>query len=503
MRYFYSRAVFIAIAMFMNGMFSVIASANEDKMIAKPQNSYVVRVTEDDSLPVHKSVVIGLNKSLMIELPRDVRDVLVSSPKMLDAVMHTSRRAYIIGLASGQANAFIFDKNGKQLLSLDIRVEKDLGSLVEMFKRIIPGSNIQAEMVNENIILTGSVANPMQATRARDIAARFVADKEKVLNMISVTAKEQVMLHVVVAEMNREIIKRFGVNWNSVNGSGIGPFSGTSNNGFPHTSTTGRNSFLTGVLGPNPGSCTLPGSNASIVPQNAISPNPFSFPFINCLAMTVEAFERDGLLRTLAKPNLTAISGEAAKFLAGGEFPVPVSEDSGQISVQWKPFGVGLSFTPIVMSEKRISLKVSSEVSELSSEGAVQLASFSISALKVRRAETTVELPSGGSFVIAGLLSDETKQNLDGVPGLKNLPVLGTLFRSRDFKKKETELVIIVTPYIVRPVGKKKLARPDGGFAPADDRQAIFFGQLNRIYGRPEAVLPLGNYEGDYGFIVK
>ncbi|MGH1351205.1 MAG: type II and III secretion system protein family protein [Methyloligellaceae bacterium] len=498
MRDLYSRVIFIAVAMLLNGMFSVLVSANEEIKAGIKKNSYVVRVTDKDTLPVHKSVVIGLNKSLMIELPRDVRDVLVSSPKMLDAVMHTSRRAYIIGLATGQANAFIFDKNGKQLLSLDIRVEKDLAGLVEMFSRIIPGSNIQAEMVNENIILTGSVANPMQATRARDIAARFVADKEKVLNMISVTAKEQVMLNVVVAEMSRDIIKRFGVNWNSLSGSGMGPIGAATNNNFPNTSATGNNSFLTGVLGANPGQCNSPNSSGS-----AIVPTSLAVPFINCLAMTVEAFERDGLLRTLAKPNLTAISGESAKFLAGGEFPVPVSEDSGQISIQWKPFGVGLSFTPIVMSEKRISLKVSSEVSELSAEGAVETASFSISALKVRRAETTVELPSGGSFVIAGLLSDETKQNLDGVPGLKNLPVLGTLFRSRDFKKKETELVIIVTPYIVRTASKKKLARPDGGFAPADDRQAIFFGQLNRVYGRPEAVLPLGSYRGDYGFIVK
>ncbi len=498
MRDLYSRVIFIAAAMLLSGIFSAFASANEAMKIKGKQNSYVVRVTESDSLPVHKSVVIGLNKSLMIELPRDVRDVLVSSPKMLDAVMHTSRRAYIIGLATGQANAFIFDKDGNQLLSLDIRVEKDLGSLVEMFSRIIPGSNIKAEMVNENIILTGTVANPMQATRARDIAARFVSDKEKVLNMISVTAKEQVMLNVVVAEMNRDIIKRFGVNWNSLSGGGLGGLGKATNNGFPNTATVGRNSFLTGVIGGNPDLCNSPNSAGS-----AIVPTTFAVPFINCLAMTVEAFERDGLMRTLAKPNLTAISGEAAKFLAGGEFPVPVSEDSGQISVQWKPFGVGLSFTPIVMSEKRISLKVSSEVSELSSEGAVQLASFSISALKVRRAETTVELPSGGSFVIAGLLSDETKQNLDGVPGLKNLPVLGTLFRSRDFRKKETELVIIVTPYIVRTASQQKLSRPDGGFSPADDRQAIFFGQLNRVYGRPEAVLPLGNYRGDYGFIVK
>ncbi len=496
MRYLHSSVWSIVFAILISGIVFGSAYVVADGSKASDRRVTLIRIGEDDRLPVHRSVVIGLNKSLMIELPRDVRDVLVSSPKMLDAVMHTSRRAYIIGLKTGQANAFMFDKDGKQILTLDIQVEKDLSSLVKMYERVIPGSSIRAEMVNENIILTGTVENGSDAARARDIAARFVADKEKVLNMIAVTAKEQVMLKVTVAEMNREVIKRLGINWN---GGGVGArnFNSATNNGFPLTSQIGSNSFLTGVFGPNPSRCTLPGTATNIVPGLN-----FASAF-NCLAFTLEALERKGLLRTLAEPNLTAISGEAAKFLAGGEFPVPVSEDSGKISVEWKPFGVGLSFTPIVMSEKRISLKVSSEVSELSAEGAVQLNSFSISALKVRRAETTVELPSGGSFVIAGLLSDETKQNIDGVPGLKKLPILGTLFRSRDYRKKETELVVIVTPYMVRPTAPDKLTRPDDGFAPANDRQANFFGQLNRMYGRPDDEMPVGKYTGDYGFIVK
>ncbi len=459
-------------------------------------NKSLIKISEQETFPIQKSIVIGLNKSVMIELPRDVRDVLVSSPKVLDAVMHTSRRAYIIGLKVGQANAFIFDKDGNQILTVDISVEKDLTSLLGMLHRIIPGSKIQAEMINENIILTGNVANPSDASRATDIAARFVTDKDKVLNMLSVTSKEQVMLKVTVAEINRETIKRLGVNWNG-GAAGNRSINYASNNVFPLTSQTGTNSFLSGIIGPNPGSCTLPGSSATLVPSIA------SGAALNCLALTLEALERKNLLRTLAEPNLTAISGEASKFLAGGEFPVPISEEDGKISVEFKPFGVGLSFTPLVISQGRISLKVSTEVSELSSEGAVQLSSFSIPALKVRRAETTVELPSGGAFVIAGLLSDETKQNIDGVPGLKQVPVLGTLFRSRDYQKKESELVIIVTPYIVKPTSRQELARPDGGFAPADDGHANFFGQLNKVYGREEDAVPIGDYKGDYGFIVK
>ena len=475
----------------------VVCSISASSSIAVSSHNSLIRITEEQGLPTHKQIVIGLNKSVMIELPRDVRDVLVSSPKILDAVMHTSRRAYIIGLKEGQANAFIFDKDGNQILTLDITIERDLTSLVSMIHRIIPGSKIKAEMVNENIILTGNVMHPSDATKASSIASRFVKEKDKVLNMLSVTAKEQVMLKVTVAEMNREAIKRLGINWNggSVGRTNLGH---ATNNGFPITNSSGANAFLTGIIGPDPSACsTLPGSTVTLVPSLTFGSS------IRCLAGTLEALERTNLVKTLAEPNLTAISGEAAKFLAGGEFPIPVSVDNGQIGVEWKPFGVGLSFTPLVMSPGRISLKVSTEVSELSSEGAVQVTSFSIPALKVRRAETTVELPSGGSFVIAGLLSDDTKQNLDGVPGLKKIPVLGKLFRSKDYQKKETELVVIVTPFMVKPVSRKQLITPTKGFVPADDKRMNLLGQLNRVYGRREDDLPEGDFKGEYGFIVK
>jgi pilus assembly protein CpaC len=212
--------------------------------------------------------------------------------------------------------------------------------------------------------------------------------------------------------------------------------------------------------------------------------------------------ERDGLIRTLAEPNLTAVSGETAKFLAGGEYPIPVVDSDGKLSVTFKEFGVGLAFTPMVLSEGRISLKIESEVSELTNDGAVVLSSISIPALKKRQAKSTVELPSGGSLAIAGLISDSTRQNIDGFPGLKDVPVLGTLFRSRDFQKQETELVVIVTPYMVRPTARQNLVRSDQGLAPASDLKANFLGHLNRIYGKGRA-LPPGDLKGDYGFIVE
>ena len=216
----------------------------------------------------------------------------------------------------------------------------------------------------------------------------------------------------------------------------------------------------------------------------------------------IRALERDGLIKTLAEPNLTAVSGETARFLAGGEYPIPVVDTSGALSVTYKEFGVSLAFTPVVMSEGRISLKIETEVSELTNTGAVTLSSISIPALKKRQAKSTVELPSGGSLALAGLISDSMKQNIDGFPGLKDLPVLGTLFRSRDFIKEETELVVIVTPYLVRPSARRELARPDDGLAPATDKKANFLGHLNKIYGRGTA-MPDGGLKGDYGFIVE
>ncbi|MDZ4365521.1 MAG: type II and III secretion system protein family protein, partial [Afipia sp.] len=226
------------------------------------------------------------------------------------------------------------------------------------------------------------------------------------------------------------------------------------------------------------------------------------------IGSAIRALERTGVLRTLAEPNLTAISGESAKFLAGGEFPVPTSRDqNGNIQLEFKPFGVGLSFTPVVLSEGRISLRISTEVSELSSEGAFLLQGTSsdgvtVPALKVRRAETTLELPSGGSIVMAGLLSDSTRQNIDGVPGAMDMPVLGQLFRSRDYQKNETELVVIVTPYLVDPTSRNNLVLPTDGFAPASDLDTILMGRLNATYGASGAAPSDRALQGPVGFVV-
>jgi pilus assembly protein CpaC len=321
--------------------------------------------------------------------------------------------------------------------------------------------------------------------------------------MLTVEGREQVLLKVSVVEMERNIIKQFGVDLASLVNSGNFAFAALSSLPYPINGALG-------AVAPFVPNSSFDAFNAN--PNNAF---PIGAQGTNStlglqwqtgqdrVQGVLRALEEDGLLHTLAEPNLTAISGETANFLAGGEFPIPVAQQLGTISVDFKKFGIGLAFTPVVMSEGRISLKVSTEVSELSNQGAVVLQNIAIPALKVRRAETTVELPSGGSLVMAGLLSDQSKQALSGYPGLKNLPVLGTLFRSRDFLKNETELVVIVTPYVVKPVARQQLAQPDDGFGWASDVNSDLLGQMNRIYGRHPERAPVGRFDGDVGFIVE
>ena len=477
----------------------------------------ILRIGFNEKLPAVRQVLIGLDKSMVVELPRDLKDVVVSNPVNLDAVVQTSNRVFLIAKKVGDANVFFFDENGEQVLTLEVRIERDMQVFNRLIERLVPGSHIASEIINDTIVLSGSVLNAADSARVAEIAARFMqrapepntTAQIKVINMLRIEAKEQVMLKVTIAEVQRDMIKRLGINWNT-NQSGDSAFQSATNNSFAISNTDGKNGFFSGVFGPagDIAKCGLPSTLGKIFLPGSLNTkgqasSSIGGGSVSCLAYTMEAFERAGLLKTLAEPTLTAISGETAAFLAGGEFPVPVGQsNTGAISIQFKPFGVGLSFTPLVMSEGRISLKISTEVSELTNNGAVTLSSVTIPALKVRRANTTVELPSGGSMMIGGLIDNDTRQSIDGLPGLKQLPILGALFRSRDFKKQETELVVIVTPYMVNPVARSQLALPTDNLDNASDAQATLIGQLNRVYGREEQA-PSGKYQGNFGFIVE
>ena len=442
----------------------------------------VIQVSTHGNGPVHQHLTLPVSKGAVIQLDTDARDVLVSSPAVANAVIRTPRRVFLLGTAVGQTNAFIFDGQGRQLLSLDIRVERDVADLTKMISANMPGSSVHVEALNDNVVLTGTVESQAQSTRAQDLAARFVGDPvqgprpDKVVNMLKIASGEQVMLKVRVSEMQRTVAKQFGINLASAAIAGGVPISAMSS---PQFALLGH--ALSDAMGAQIGQVCDPfkpvNGECSGAPNN--------------IQGTLQALENVGLIHTLAEPNLTAVSGETAKFLAGGEFPVPVSRDlQGNITVEFKQFGVGLSFTPVVLSSGRISLQISTEVSELTNTGAFTEAGaagapgLTIPALDVRRAETTVELPSGGSFAIAGLMQHSAKQVISAYPGLKDMPVLGALFRSRDFENDESELVVVVSAYLVSPTAENKLATPTDGFSPPNDLDTILNGKLNASYRR-------------------
>lgn len=424
--------------------------------------------------------------SFAVDLPGDARDVIVSNPQVAEAMLHSPRRITVIGLAPGETDAVFLDAAGRTILSLRVRVDAGVSALQDTLNRLVPGGTVRAEAVNDSIILTGSASSPAQADQARRIAGAFVSAPEKVLSMIDVAGSDQVMVKARVVEVQRSAVKQLGLDVNAVlNSVGDGL-------SYAQGATFGVNGSQLG------------GGVLNYLDESGDG---------NRLSTSLRAFERAGLLRTLAEPNLTSVNGESAEFLAGGEFPIPVSQsnDSGSssITVEFKPYGVRLAFRPIVMSEGRISLQLSTEVSELTTEGAFTLNASSdtalvIPALSVRRASSTVELPSGGSLMIAGLLREQTRQNIDKLPALGDVPVLGALFRSRDYVSGETELVIIIEAYIVSPTSPGRLQTPADGVLLANDAQTILFGQLTQKYGSPApGAADTPAWQGPVGYVIE
>ena len=423
--------------------------------------------------------------SFAVDLPADARDVIVSNPQVAEAMLHSARRITVIGLQPGETDAVFLDAAGRTILTLRVRVDAGTSALQDTLARVLPGAAVRAEAVNDSIILTGSVLSPAQSTQAQTIARAFVSAPEKVLNMLNVAGSDQVMVKARVIEVQRSAVKQLGLDVSAVlNSVGDGL-------SFAQSATFGVSG---GILGGGALGYVNAGADGS-------------------LSSRLQAFERTGLLRTLAEPNLTSVNGESAEFLAGGEFPIPVgaSDDNGRtnIAVEFKPFGVRLAFRPVVLSEGRISLQLSTEVSELTTDGAFTLrpsadSALVIPALNVRRASSTVELPSGGSLMIAGLLRDEMRQNIDKLPGVGDVPVLGALFRSRDYTSGQTELVIIVEAYIVSPTAPGRLQTPADGLRIASDARTLLFGQLNQQYGSPPpAADPAAGWQGPVGYVIE
>lgn len=446
-------------------------------------------------------VQLPLSKSKILDFDEDIRDVLVSDPKVADAVVRSSRRLYLIGNKFGTTNIVVFGASGRPIANLELQVQVDTPALEGLLKRLLPKSNIRVEAVAGTVVLSGAVGNGGEAIQAYEVASKFVGapiestsggssgtssattsgtsgagSSVQVVNALTIRGKDQVMLRVTIAEVQRDVVKKLGIDLTSTLNNGNWSSAIATANPFPITS--GIDPAITG-------SGTLKFGSSSITGK-------------------LSALEQNGLLKTLAEPNLSALSGEQAQFLVGGEYPIPVSQSSSTsgstIGVEFKTYGIALNFQPVVLADDRISLTVKTEVSELTSDGAVTISSLTIPALRVRRAATTLEIPSGGAMVLGGLIKDDVKQAIAGTPGLLNLPVLGTLFRSRDFQRSQSELVIFVQPLLVRPVAASKLERPDHNFQPSNDAAGYFLGRLNRMYRTVDRA-PGGTYRGQYGYI--
>ena len=439
----------------------------------------------DDGQMNARFLSLGVGKSIVIDLPRDIKDVLVADPKIANAVVRSAQRAYIIGATVGQTNIVFFDSAGQQIAAYDIAVKRDLNGARAALKAALPNSDIQIEGLGDGVILTGTAASPIEAQQAGDLAARLAGGPDKVVNSITVRGRDQVMLKVTVAEVARSIIKQMGID-----------LSGQLNYGTAVVNFNNANPFTA--------------TGQPLVAGNTISDRRSARPRRS--RPRVRAMESAGVVRTLAEPNLTAISGESATFISGGEFPISTgvtcqTTAAGAVgqcapSIAFKKFGISLNFTPVVLT-RRPDQPAGDDRSVRSLERQFDQHQR---ASRFRRSRPAAPRPrwkfrQAASMAMAGLIQDQTKQAINGLPGLSQLPVLGSLFRSRDYINNQTELMVLVTPYVVRAVAQKDLSRPDDGFASASDPQADLLGSINRIYGVPGRVEPARNYRGTYGFI--
>lgn len=404
---------------------------------------------------VEQRLAVEVDKGSLVRLPAPAASVFVANPAVADIQVMSPTLVYVFGRKAGETTLFAVDAQEKVLADRRITVSHNLTGLTKAIGDLLPRSNVQVKSVEGGLVLTGSVGSPEQAEDARRLAVRFVADEKDVINRISIEGPTQIRLRVRVAEVSRTVSKQFGINWESLGNSG----------NFQYGLARG-----TDIV-----------TNSSGVIQRNVGVDNLLLRYVTGgvdINAMVDALAQEGLITVLAEPNVTAMSGQSASFLAGGEFPIPVIDRDGAVNVTFKEFGVSLAFTPTLLGESRINLVVRPEVSQLSSAGAVRVNSIEIPALTTRRASTTVELGSGQSFAIAGLLQNNSNNGITKFPVLGDLPILGALFRSTQFQRDESELIIIVTPYLVKP-SSERLALPTDGHVRPTDPEVILGGRMS------------------------
>jgi pilus assembly protein CpaC len=422
-----------------------------------------------------ESLNLSQNTGTLVRLSAPMTDLFVANDSIADVQVRSSRQLYIFGKSRGETTVYATDKSGRVVYAANVRVGTNISSVGEMLHLAMPEAAIQATPMNGLVLLTGTVASPTDVEEASRLVQAYVGEGTQVVSRLRSATPLQVNLKVRIAEVNRSLLKQFGVNLLTSDTTGGFQFGIAQGSGIHLPDKVGDPSDPVRVLRNVIGS-TLIGEGKL-----------FGVDILGSLDLA----EVDGLVTTLAEPNLTALSGETASFLAGGEFPVPISQALGSVTIEYKQYGVGLAFTPIVLADGRISMRVRPEVSELSTEGSIRLNGFDVPALTTRRAETTVELGSGQSFMIAGLLRNVSTNNIDKAPFLGDLPILGMLFRSTRYRRQETELVIVVTPYLVRPVSGQ-LALPSDGYRAPTDVQRTIEGQSFTGRSAPPAAAAVG-----------
>ena len=409
------------------------------------------------------TLLLAVGESRVVNLPANLTDVVIANPAVLDVHVRSQRQVYLIAKASGETNVFITSRDGKMLYANAVRVGNNITSIDQMLRLAMPESDVQVNTMNGMVLLTGTVAAPEDAAEVQRLVQAFSGDQTNVVSRLRTATPLQVNLQVRIAEVNKNYTKSLGFN-------------------ILTNDTTGG--FLFGLGRGDPGSLATGQFN---VLENgttmAFSGNLLGLDVLG----TLDLAENQGLATTLANPNLTALSGETASFLAGGEVPIPIATQE-QVSVEYKQYGVSLAFTPTVLANGRISMRVRPEVSQLDNSSAVRVSGFDIPGIQTRRAETTVELGSGQSFMIGGLLSTSSSNSIEKTPFLGDIPILGNLFKSQGYRRQETELVIIVTPYLVRPVDARQIALPTDGYRNADDAERILGAQMHD--GKPGETRP-------------
>jgi pilus assembly protein CpaC len=411
-----------------------------------------------------ESIVIEVNKGQMVRLERAAASVMVADPSIADIQVVGPKMVYVHAKRIGETSIYAIDKGDKTILDATVEVTHNLSKLKRSIARMIPGADVELHTVDGGLVVNGYVDSPQESEEIRNLASSFLGEKDKLVNMVSTAGSDQVALMVKVAEVSRNELKRFGINLAAVLSSG----------NFAFQVLQGR-SFLSS------------GSVTRLANDNSLSANwTAGGTTINSV---IDALETQGLVSVLAEPSLTTASGKTANFLAGGEFPIPIVDGEGKVNVQYKPYGISLNFTPVVVNKDKISLTVAPEVSNISSVNSLSLGTttqFVIPSLQTRRAETTVELGSGQTFAIAGLLKNDRSNTINKFPGLGDMPVLGALFRSQQFQNDQSELVILVTPYVVRPVSQRNMQTPIDGYTPPNDLERLLLGKLYREHAEGE-----------------